>query len=85
MSDDEPIKLKVSEANQGDVGKGIVRVSEEYLEKIGARTLDVVEIVGSRSTAALVVNAYSADHGTDIIRMDGTHKVKRWNQHWTIY
>jgi transitional endoplasmic reticulum ATPase len=71
MSDGEPIKLKVSEANQGDVGKGIVRVSEEYLEKIGSRTLDVVEIVGSRSTAALVVNAYSADQGADIIRMDG--------------
>jgi transitional endoplasmic reticulum ATPase len=71
MSDGEAIKLKVSEANQGDVGKGIVRVSDEYLEKIGARTLDVVEIMGSRSTAALVVNAYSADQAMDIVRMDG--------------
>jgi transitional endoplasmic reticulum ATPase len=71
MNDGESIKLKVSEANQGDVGKGIVRVSEEYLEKMGARTLDVVEIIGSRSTAALAVNAYSADQGIDIVRMDG--------------
>lgn len=71
MSDEESIKLKVSEANQGDVGKGIVRVSEEFLDKMGARTLDVVEIIGSRSTAALAVNAYSADQGVDIVRMDG--------------
>ena len=71
MSDGESVKLKVSEANQGDVGKGIVRVSEEFLDKMGARTLDVVEIIGSRSTAALAVNAYSADQGVDIVRMDG--------------
>jgi len=71
MNDGESVKLKVSEANQGDVGKGIVRVSEEYLEKMGARTLDVIEIIGSRSTAALAVNAYSADQGIDIVRMDG--------------
>ena len=71
MSDGESVKLKVSEANQGDVGKGIVRVSEEFLDRMGARTLDVVEIIGSRSTAALAVNAYSADQGVDIVRMDG--------------
>jgi len=71
MSDGESVKLKVSEANQGDVGKGIVRVSEEFLDKMGARTLDVVEIIGSRSTAALALNAYSADQGVDIVRMDG--------------
>jgi transitional endoplasmic reticulum ATPase len=71
MTNGEPIRLKVAEANQGDVGKGIVRVSEEYLEKIGARTLDVVEVIGSRTTSALAVNAYSADHGMDVVRMDG--------------
>ncbi len=71
MTDGEPARLKVAEANQGDVGKGIVRISEEYLEEIGARPLDVVEVVGSRPTAALAVNAYSADQGIDMVRMDG--------------
>jgi len=71
MTDGEPVKLKVAEANQGDVGKGIVRMGEEFLEKIGARPLDVVEVVGSRPTAALAVSAYSADQGIDMIRMDG--------------
>ena len=71
MTDGEPVKLKVAEANQGDVGKGIVRMGEEFLEKIGARPLDVVEVTGSRPTAALAVSAYSADQGIDMIRMDG--------------
>src|SRR5512137_2008435 len=71
MTEVEPIRLKVSEANQGDVGKGIVRISEDFLEKIGARPLDVVELAGSRPTAALAVSAYSQDQGFDMIRMDG--------------
>lgn len=71
MSDGEPARLKVAEANQGDVGKGIVRISEDYLNKIGARNLEVVEVVGTRTTSALAVSAYSADQGTDIVRMDG--------------
>jgi transitional endoplasmic reticulum ATPase len=71
MTEGETERLKVSEANQGDVGKGIVRMGEEFLMKIGARPLDVVEITGSRPTAALAVSAYSQDQGTDMIRMDG--------------
>jgi len=63
MTDGESVRLKVAEANQGDVGKGIVRIGEAYLEEIGARPLDVVEVTGSRPTAALVVSAYSADQG----------------------
>jgi len=71
MNEGESVKLKVAEATQGDVGKGIVRMGEEFLQKIGARPLDVVEVTGSRPTAALAVNAYSADQGIDMIRMDG--------------
>ncbi len=71
MTEEESARLKVYEANQGDVGKGIVRIGEDFLEKIGARPLDVVELVGSRPTAALAVSAYSQDQGIDMIRMDG--------------
>jgi transitional endoplasmic reticulum ATPase len=71
MTEGESIRLKVSEANQGDVGKGIVRIGEDFLAKIDAHPLDVVELVGSRPTAALAVSAYSQDQGLDMIRMDG--------------
>src|SRR5512136_2971603 len=71
MENGGSIRLKVAEANQGDVGKGIIRIGEEFLTRIGARALDVVEILGSRPTAALAVNAYTADQGIDMARMDG--------------
>ncbi len=71
MTEGETVRLKASEANQGDVGKGIVRMGDDFMEKIGIRPLDVVEIIGSRPTAALAVSAYSQDQGIDMIRMDG--------------
>jgi len=71
MSDGESLRLKVAEADQRDVGKGIARAGEEYMAKAGLRPLDVVEVRGSRTTAALVVSAYAADQGLDILRMDG--------------
>lgn len=46
MTEGESIRLKASEANQGDVGKGIVRMGDEFMERIGIRPLDVVEIIG---------------------------------------
>lgn len=67
----ESVRLKVAEADQRDVGKGIARVSDDYMKRMGVRPLDVIEITGDRRTAALVVSAYSADQGLDIIRMDG--------------
>ncbi len=67
----EAVRLKVAEADQRDVGKGIARVSDEYMKRMGVRPLDVIEITGDRKTSALVVSAYSADQGLDIIRMDG--------------
>ncbi|HOK58491.1 MAG TPA: CDC48 family AAA ATPase [Methanothrix sp.] len=67
----ESVRLKVAEADQRDVGKGIARVSDDYMKRMGVRPLDVIEITGDRRTAALVVSAYSSDQGLDIIRMDG--------------
>lgn len=47
------IKLKVAEADQRDVGKGIVRIGESFREKLGLKPFDVVEIKGEKSTSAL--------------------------------
>ncbi len=50
MTDGEKItvKLKVAEADQRDVGKGIVRMDESYREKLGLNPFDVVEIKGGK-------------------------------------
>ena len=65
------IKLKVAEAIQDDVTKGIVRIDSGYMKQIGVRSGDIVEIQGGRKTVAIVDRAYPGDMGLNIIRMDG--------------
>jgi transitional endoplasmic reticulum ATPase len=65
------IKLKVAEAIQDDVNKGIVRIDSGYMEKAGIRRGDVVEIIGGKNTVAISDRAYPGDIGLNIIRMDG--------------
>ncbi|UGV41077.1 CDC48 family AAA ATPase [Methanococcoides orientis] len=70
-SNGDSIKLKVAEATQEDVGKGIVRIDPVHREKIGIGEYGVLEIEGNRTTSALAINTNPADSGLDIIRMDG--------------
>ena len=64
-------KLKVAEAIQDDVNKGIVRVDSSFMHSINVRPGDIVDIKGERKTVAIVDRAYPGDIGLDIIRMDG--------------
>jgi len=65
------VKLKVAEAIQDDVNKGIVRVDSSFMREIDVRPGDIVEIEGTRKTVAIVDRAYPGDIGLNIIRMDG--------------
>jgi transitional endoplasmic reticulum ATPase len=64
------IRLKVTEAIQDDVNKGIVRIDSGFMHRIDVRPGDVLEIEGTRKTVALVDRAYPSDIGLDFIRMD---------------
>lgn len=64
-------KLKVAEALQRDVGKGIVRLSRQQLKALRLEEKDIVDIRGKRTTAAIPVPGYQTDEGLEIIRMDG--------------
>ncbi|MBI3781505.1 MAG: AAA family ATPase, partial [candidate division NC10 bacterium] len=65
------LRLKVAEAGQEDVGKGIVRVSDAAFAALELDRGDVVSILGERETAALAVAARSADQALEVVRMDG--------------
>ncbi|MBU0457619.1 MAG: CDC48 family AAA ATPase [Nanoarchaeota archaeon] len=65
------IKLKVMEAVQDDVNKGIVKIDSNFMKQIDVNPGDVVEIKGERITAAVIDRAYPGDIGLNIIRMDG--------------
>ncbi len=65
------IKLKVAEAIQDDVNKGIVRIDTSIMQEIGIRPGDIVEIKGERATVGIADRAYPGDIGLSIIRTDG--------------
>ncbi len=65
------IELKVAEALQNDVGRGLVRIDSRARKELEVSTGDIVELKGKRSTAALVWQAHPQDEGLNIIRMDG--------------
>jgi transitional endoplasmic reticulum ATPase len=70
MAVDE-IELKVAEALQNDVGRGIVRIDTKSALAIGVGTGDIVEIIGAKTTTAKVWQSYQEDEGRGIARMDG--------------
>ncbi len=76
MSNEKKVlMLKVVEANQGDVGRGLVRIDYSIMKQYGLETGDIVEIstdrAGGRRTGALVIPGRREDKGKRIIRMDG--------------
>ncbi|NPA38674.1 MAG: CDC48 family AAA ATPase [Candidatus Nanohaloarchaeota archaeon] len=72
--DSKEIILKVAEipsSAQSDIGVGIVRIDTRKMEELGIKEGDVVEIEGTKKTAAIALRAYPSDIGLSIIRMDG--------------
>lgn len=65
------IRLKVIEAVQDDVNKGIVRIDSSFMKELGVKQGDIIEIEGERTTVDIVDRAYPGDIGLNIIRMDG--------------
>jgi transitional endoplasmic reticulum ATPase len=67
----QEIKLKVVEAIQDDVNKGIVRIDSNFMKEIGIKPGDIVEILGGKPTVAMADRALPGDIGLNTIRMDG--------------
>jgi len=65
------LQLRVGDARQRDVGRGIARIDQKAMQKLGISAGDVIEIVGKRTTSAIAWPAYSEDQNRDIIRIDG--------------
>ncbi|MCD6484465.1 MAG: CDC48 family AAA ATPase [Candidatus Odinarchaeota archaeon] len=63
-------KLRVVEAEKGDVGRRIVRVPPKAIKALGLSPGEFVEIKGERSTVAVLMAAKPQDD-TFIIKMDG--------------
>jgi transitional endoplasmic reticulum ATPase len=68
-------KLQVANARPEDSGRGLARLSREYMAAHGLIQGDVVEIGGKRITAARAVDPYPEDEGLELIRLDGLQRV----------
>jgi len=71
MKKNDDVKLKVVEALQDDVYKGIARIDQGLMKILGLNRGDVISVKGGRDTVAIVDRAYPADVGERIIRIDG--------------
>jgi len=65
------VKLRVVEAIQDDVNKGIIRIDSAFMREIDVRPGDIVEIEGQRKSVAIADRALPGDIGLNHIRMDG--------------
>jgi transitional endoplasmic reticulum ATPase len=64
------VKLKVAEAQQDDINKGIVRIDSQIMKDLGIQQGSIVEIEASKKTVAIAGRAFPADIGSAIIRID---------------
>ena len=65
-------EVKVAEARQQDVGRGIARIDPDIAKELGIATGDIVEITsGRKRTAAKSWHGYPDDRSKGIIRIDG--------------
>ena len=65
------INLKVAEAFQNDIGRGIARVDSKAKTELNVSTGDVILIKGKKSALAIVWQAHPDDEGLGMVRMDG--------------
>ncbi len=63
--------LKVAEALQNDIGRGIVRVDLATKKELNLATGDFVKLIGKKSAIAIVWQSHPEDEGMSIVRMDG--------------
>ncbi len=63
--------LRVADALQRDVGRGIARIDPKVVKDLGLTSGDVVQITGKRKTNALCWPAHEQDYGKGTVRIDG--------------
>ncbi len=68
---DESLQMRVGEAKQRDVGKRRARIEPEAMEYLKVEPGDMVEIVGKRSSCAIVWPTDDEEKAPDVIRIDG--------------
>jgi transitional endoplasmic reticulum ATPase len=65
------ISLKVAEAFQNDISRGIARIDSKAKSELGVSTGDIIRLSGKKAALAIVWQAHPDDEGLEMIRLDG--------------
>ncbi len=65
------LRLKVTEALSKDVGRSILRIGPEDLDRLGATVGDIVEVTGKRRTVCKAYPAHKEVRGQSRVQLDG--------------
>ncbi len=68
---EEPLQMRVGEAKQRDVGKKRARIGPESMDYLKVSPGDIIDVMGSRSSCAVVWPVDEDEKFPDIIRIDG--------------
>ena len=68
---EQPLQMRIGEAKQRDVGKKRARIGPEAMDFLRAQPGDVIEIMGSRTSCAIIWPVDEDEKFPDIIRIDG--------------
>src|SRR5947199_7448232 len=68
-------KVQVASLPPADSGRGFARLPDKLMDELGLSEGDVIEIAGTRSTAARAIRPYGEDAEIDIIRLDGLQRA----------
>ncbi|WP_129674931.1 CDC48 family AAA ATPase [Candidatus Chloroploca sp. Khr17] len=71
MPEEAMVQLRVAEALAKDVGRGLVRLDPQDLDRVGLGIGDVVKIEGKRATVARAMPAYTEQRGMGLVQLDG--------------
>ena len=68
---DEPLQMRVGEAKQRDIGKKRARIGPDAMDHLKVTPGDIIEVMGSRTSCAVVWPVDEDEKSPDIIRIDG--------------
>ncbi|MCH9657858.1 CDC48 family AAA ATPase [archaeon] len=68
---EEPLQMRIGEAKQRDIGKKRARIGPEAMDFLKVTPGDIVEIMGSRSSCAVIWPTDEDEKDQNIIRVDG--------------
>ncbi|NHJ23347.1 MAG: AAA family ATPase [Candidatus Lokiarchaeota archaeon] len=66
------ITLRVQKAKKRDIGRNIVRIDPNTMEKLNVQTGDVIALTGKKESAGIAWPSYPQDSGLGIVRIDSS-------------